>query len=273
MDEGVNVEIYKNTLFLEELVKESKKVYFSSSFKFLQNHKGWRPKKIHFLIAPTGAGKSTLLRSLILDVVENNPKKKILLYLTEESLQDFWTELAQSGFDLNKFRNITAISEQSYNDNEMVSAFKRFKFYAEEYRPDIIFVDNLSTMTCYGDDIKAQPKVIKAFKKMAHFLSLPIFILGHTSAEIKEGFQGMIDMSHVRGIKKSTIESEFVYTLQPVTINETRKSFLSIKKSRGQEIKKSLFQLYYHKGAKIFAGDKDLNFDEFKEIFNQRNKL
>lgn len=272
----MNREIYKNKSFQKELKKESEKVHVKSDFNFLMSHRGLRPKKSHILIAPTGAGKSTLLRSLIIDYLGNNPNKKILLYLTEETLEDFWTEIASIGYNIDAFKNLEVFSEQDYEDNNPQTVMNRFKMYADEFRPDVFFLDNLSTMESYCENDanpKAQTAIVKSLKRYAIYLNKPVFILAHVGGHFKDTGKDLIQPYDIRGCKLAVMQSEFIYTMQPIYINDTRKTFIMVKKFRGQNASNTVFRMEYDVKQKRFKKDHIVNFDEFKEVYNMRNKL
>ena len=263
---------YKNTLVLEELRKQSEKVYFRSSFCFLNAHRSWRPSRSHLLIAPPGAGKTTLLRTLIADVA-SNVGKKIAVYLSEETVEDFWTEISYSNMPQELIDSVYPISESDLTDKTARGIFLALSEHVDSVGADIIFIDNVTTMKCYGESFKNQSYVTECIKALAIKKRLPVLTVAHTGAQIKESYQGLIDMNDIRGSKDIVNQSEFLYILQPLYIGNTRKTFISIKKHRGQPVKNNLFQLFYFESVKLFAKDEPRNFEEFKEIFKERNKL
>ena len=205
---------YKNVLILEELKKESEKVHFKSSFCFLNAHRGWRPSRNHLLLAPPGAGKTTLLRTLVADVAASN--KKVAIYLSEELVEDFWTEISYSNLTAEMLEAVYPISESDIENKTARGVFLALSEHVERVGADIIFIDNVTTMKCYNESFKNQSFVTECIKALAIKKSLPVLTIAHTGAQIKESYQGLIDMNDIRGSKDIVNQSELLYLLQPL---------------------------------------------------------
>ena len=266
------IELFKTREVQDQLIREAEKTHFQSNFKLLNEHNGWRPEKIHLLIAPPGAGKSTFVRSMVLDAL-NNKGKKVGCYLSEESLKDFFTETAHAKFSPDDFELFYPISEYDLTNKTLRGTFLSLREHVLQHSLDRLFIDNITTMDCYGDSLENQRKAALGFKRLADQLNIPIVIIAHTASNIKEGYVGLIDMNDIRGAKHIINYAQFIYTLQPVFINNRRHTFIFIKKARGQEVKNTSFEMFYFSSAKIFGQDEARSFETFKEIFKQRNKL
>lgn len=86
-----------------ELDKKSFEL-FKTELLVLKHHKGLRPGRLHVMTAPTGADKSTMVRTFIIDQLANSPGSNILVYLSEETSLEFFTELKRAidNFDTDK---------------------------------------------------------------------------------------------------------------------------------------------------------------------------
>lgn len=266
----------------EELISESKEVYARSVFNFLSEHNGYRPGKIHLLMAPTSAGKSTTMRSLLWDYCLNtydDPLKcRVLVWLSEESSADFRMEYAKLKESNLKTRNIHIVSEQ---DKEMsLNNRKRlFEHAINTINPHIIFFDNLTTSEFYAEKTpKEQQDFAKYLKQVAKIKWIPIVPIAHTSGGVQLGTR-MLEVNDIRGAKGVVNLAEFVYILQTLNVYDevegvTKKfPILKIHKHRGYVIKNSLFQFKFNPLTLSFQQDRVINWEEFKNIFNKQNKL
>lgn len=265
------MDINKNPVYLEELKKSATRFYIKSKFEFLNSHYGLRPEKLHTFIAPPGAGKSTLIRTLLVDILTS--KKKPLLYLSEETLKEFYTEMAfiDNGHEI--FKNLSVFSEQGQEDKTMFSVLKRMQTHIEDNRPDVLLLDNITTMKSYEESIPNQYEWVEKLKNLSVYYKIPVVVIAHTDATITENHAQLIDMNKVRGTKRIVNESQFNYVLQPIIAGGERFTFILNKKARGAIINKKIFQLFYFPRVRVFAKDEPRIFDEFKEFFNKRDKL
>lgn len=263
--------IYTNQEVLEELKLEASQIFFKSSFEFVNATNGWRPEKIHLFLSTTGGGKSTLVRTILLDML-GNFDKKIGIYLSEETEKEFYTELAFSGYDdIKDFERVKIFSEQELEKSPTAQGtLINMKMLVEENKIDILLVDNITTLDSYESSLQNRTLITKGLKKLAAISNIPIVVIAHTDAKFK---QGQIDPNDIRGSKTITLESHFIYALQPVLRSDGQRSFLVVKKDRGQPVKNKHFELFYYSQRRIFGKDEPVDFEVFKEAFNARDKL
>lgn len=254
---------------LKELRSNQHECNFRSKYNFFNEHNGIRNNKMHLLIAPTGAGKSTLIRSVFFDVINNNRDKKILIWLTEETKDEFYSEISNYATDSDVLQNVRVISElQGYTNEDDTK--KLIEEAIDLYDLDLLMVDNITTSNLYMDtSIKNQAELCKWFKGLCK--STALFIVAHTN---NNNFNNrLLDENDIRGSRSITNLTEFLYVLQPVRINNSLFQFINIIKHRGQNIDNRFFMLKYNKQSKLFLEDVASTFDDINQLFKQRNKL
>ena len=96
---------------LEQTYRDRLNFHFSTRLSFLDEHKGLRKCCMHTILGRASGGKSTLVRTVIADLVENNPDIKISLWLSEESEMDYLANLWALEKDISKFKNLRVKSE------------------------------------------------------------------------------------------------------------------------------------------------------------------
>lgn len=242
---------------------------FRSKFNFFKSHRGVRENKMHLLISPTGAGKSTFVRSIICDMVFQNKDKKILLWLTEESIDDFRQEFSATVPVHEILENITMISEKGTNPTE-TEVQQAIEDAVSIVEPDIIICDNITTSKLYMDkQVSRQSEVAMWLKDFTK--DTAVFIIAHSNGN---GYEDkFLNENDIRGSKSITNLVEFLYILQPVRVGDRLYQFINIIKHRGQSISCKFFRLHYDYDLKSFGHDAPTDFSKIKEIFKQRNTL
>lgn len=248
---------------------KSKQVYFQTKLAFLRSHRGIRENKMHVLIAPTHGGKSTAVRSVIFDIITNNKNKKILIWLSEETMGEFKQEFSKAFPSHSALSNVAGLSEQS-GDPNAIEIKKNIEEAIEMIDPDLVFIDNITTSKLYpSGNFSQQEKASSWLKRLSKKTTL--FIIAHTNtAEFSNRFLNEMD---IRGGKDLVNLTEFLYILQPITVGDTLRQFIMVKKNRGQNVDGKYYRLYYNKVLSIFDHDIQVDFEAIKEIFKQRNKL
>lgn len=242
-----------------------------SRFNFLKQHGGLKSDKMHLLIAPTHSGKSTLTRTLLVDAMIMNPKKKFLLWLTEETKEEFLKEFKKCfPHDQIDPNNLRIFSQQNYpeTDHDKIKDF--IQQCIDENYADFIFIDNITTSSIYVDKgTEKQASIANWLKTISKEVGL--FIIAHTNGN--DFNNRLLDETDIRGSKTITNLTEFLYVLQPIFINNTTYQFILIKKHRGESVDNKFFRLDYDKRLFSFKEDRVADFDDIAWLFQQRNLL
>jgi len=263
----------------EVLIEDASKIQWDTNFNFLKQHNGLRNGKIHLVLGTTGAGKSTLTRTLVCDSLSNLKGSKMAgIWLSEETTQEFKMEFSRTQYE-DRTDNFHVASELNPAIRERVKTPKGFLNvicqYIEKLNLKLLFIDNITTSYAYvnGRGIENQNEIANGLKDIASKYSIPIVVIAHTNAEISDNFNGIISSNHIRGSKLITLIAEFLYILQRVIINEKIIPLIRVEKHRGQEVKSNLHELGYIASRRIFGCDMPVNFNEFRDMFRDRNKL
>ena len=273
----------KYTVEYLKILKEQKKTRdLTSNFTLLNAHNGLRKGKLHLFLAPTSGGKSTLGRSLLFDALDNNPDLKVFVYLSEESEDNFLKELADSDYEnQNGLDRLTVYSEI---DNEDKISANKLLFLMEESETDLLIIDNITTAHFYQDQkTQVQGIVVNKIKNICVRRNIPVIVMAHTGAEVTDNMRRTIESNDIRGSKTIVNYAEFLYVLQSFSSDEydslMRKritriySTIVIKKSRGEHCDHQLFFLKYDSQKRIYFADREMEFQEFKNLFKERNHL
>tara|TARA_R110002096_G_scaffold232683_2_gene422594 strand:- start:2734 stop:3561 length:828 start_codon:yes stop_codon:yes gene_type:complete len=261
---------------IAEKIALNKARQFPTAIKLFANHNGLRRNKIHTLIAPTGVGKSTFVRTMIIDFIEHNPEKKILLWLTEETKDDF-DEAFVSGVSKKVLDNIEClkvISEQSLDMNETKEDVYRYlNEIVNYYDYDLVILDNITTSKLYIGGINQDQEFAAGWLKNLSKKDLALFVIAHAGGSVQENSSKLLDENDIRGNKTLPNLSEFLYILQPFYVGNRLFQFLVTKKHRNQEIGSKYIGVKYDKETKTFKDSAYVSFENLKEVFKQRNRL
>ncbi|MEE8298424.1 MAG: AAA family ATPase [Thermodesulfobacteriota bacterium] len=262
--------------------EQADRCIWNSRFEFLTAHNGHRPGKIHVYLATPGGGKSTLGRSLILDainsLIESKEPGNILLWLSEESREDFLVELDRSGFDNKHLDRLLIFSEFDESDDLKSSSQVLTRLWEicndEDNNIVLTFLDNITTSATYMDQKPSiQSQVANALKRMASKLDIPLIIFAHTGAEINDNINRLINMNDIRGGKAIVNLAEFFYIMQRFILDQYIYPTLRITKHRGQDVDHGLYRIEYDREHRVYKQGFKLDFKAFKEAYNQRNTL
>jgi archaellum biogenesis ATPase FlaH len=248
---------------------------FPTHIKLFSNHNGLRRNKMHLFMAPTGVGKSTFVRTMIVDFVKNNPEKKMLIWLSEETKEDFMEEIVNCLPPHKKLADIIHImSEQSLTENDTIETIKKYMIEAVEfYGYDVVVMDNLTTSRLYEGRRPDEQSAIAMWLKNLCKSGIALFIIAHTGARASEMNGKMLDENDVRGSKSITTLTEFLYILQPFYVGNKLYQFLITKKHRSQELHSRHIALDYCSELKIFKESRFVGFSDVVAVYKLRNKL
>jgi ABC-type iron transport system FetAB ATPase subunit len=266
-----------STLFFTEeeqkqFEAELREIHFASSMGFLNAHNGFRRGSLHMVIGTAGGGKSTLVRTLIRDFLfqKDNARKTLALCLSEETIPEYKRQLAYGIPSHDILLNTIAVSElEDPNWNK-----KKFFEWLREFTPDFLVFDNITTSKWYMDlNAKEQSRFAVELKSITKEVNCSTLLIAHTDADITDGIERLIHLNDIRGSKSIVNLVEFGYILQRFQIGDKFFPTIRTVKHRSQELIHALYSLVYDPRTRSFTSDNPLNFEKFKEIFSERNRL
>lgn len=261
-----------------ELQKELKQVYFYTEVGFLKAHNGLRRGNLHMVLGTTGGGKSTLIRSLINDFIciTRNNELGIGLWLSEETIKSYKTQLSCGIFKVEELVRAQAFSEMDLDENDTESAFFE---WAEVTRPDILILDNITTSRFYeGKTPGQQFSFATKVKNMAIRLNIAVVVVAHTDSKTKDSQKDLIGVENVRGNRSIANLVEFAYIIQKISTcdikgNTTIHNIVRVTKDRSHGSSDKVYKLRYEPRMRMFTDYEEIPFTKFKEFWDARNKL
>lgn len=234
-------------------------------------HKG----KLHVLMSGTHAGKSTMVRTIVVDLVNNIKKgEKVLVWLSEESVSDFFSQISHAEYN-------TSFSENVDFDSEILDEGSRgprenyqvLEDYMKSGAYDVIIFDNITTSAFYTELKTAkQGAMVRHFKTLAKNGNFALLMVAHsaTGSNLSGKLLSPDDIKYSRQISNL---SEFFWIIQKFTIDDEYFSFLFVEKHRGVETVNRIFYLGFCKDNRVFRSIQKVSFSDFKESYLKRNKL
>lgn len=258
---------------LQQLRTEARQIHTRSNFKFLQEHRGLRPKELHVLMGTAGSGKSTVIRAIIADMLKIN-SGTVYAWLSEETRDSFMLGLVDNDMGPDGKNRIKIDSELDREKNGDKKTIDSILEKVEFISPEVLIIDNITTSPSYrGKSPDEQGEVINKLKEFANKNDIPILLIAHTRKDVSDNMSRLITENDIRGCADITNLAEFFYVLQRFEVGERYFQTIRIQKHRSQPIKNKLFHLEYSPEIKTYTGDRPIDFDSFKEIFKQRNQL
>lgn len=247
--------------------------YFKSRFEFLKIHNGIRPGELHLLMAGTGVGKSTLTKAIIQDSTQSG---RVLLYLTEETVEDFKYQAIISKLPQSTLKRLTVFSEQDCKSTVGMGkamTLKLIRDLIEKHKPDLFVMDNLTTCSGYGE-IKEQEDFAAQLKFTMSDTGCAGFVVAHTGSHVSKYNQKLLTTEDLRGNKHVANLMPYFYCYQMFETSDGRKyPFINIQKCRKPQITNHIFALDYNKDLNIHTGDFQLPFEDLKAVYDDRMKL
>jgi GTPase SAR1 family protein len=255
-------------------------IEYDTQFNFINYHKGFRRGKLHVLLGDSSSGKSTLVKSIL--GYQTALKRRIFLWLSEESCEDFKDSLAFTDFDKSIFENIRAVSEVDIRNSLIKKGIKnadeeiRINFYQKiknEFlveKPDIFIFDNVTTSACYNDlQTKEQGDFAGLLKSMCIDFNIPFLLVAHTSVTNKKKL--FIGLEDIRGSKTLSNIAEFFYTVQKKELKNPTNDikflqFARVLKSRNQPVYANVSILKFNSLTRMIDSDYSIDYAQFKEF-------
>lgn len=189
------------------------------------------------LLSTTGSGKSTLFKTIIAD---ESRDKKILVWLSEESVKQYLPKIKSSRFDYGndniEFFHESEISESVKRDPRILFSFFQEKAIKSEAK--IIFLDNLTTSELYSDCFSFQQKSYMV-DKICNFImnyKTPVFYLAHTKSYVNDNNNRLVQGEDIFGPQKPFKRSDNFFIMQRFAIDDAFFPFIYIRKSRNVDI-------------------------------------
>lgn len=261
-------------------VQEGNTQHIKSNFAFLNEHKGWRPGKIHTVMAATHSGKSTLVRSLVWDFLINTEYiyEKAFVWLSEETSEDFKAEFAKLGLPKELTKRLVIGSEQDI-DQGLTAKKILFSESIKQTNPSIVFFDNVTTSEFYvGKKPEDQASFAMFIKRTCKQENIPFVIIAHSGGGTMMS-KRLMELNDIRGGKDIVNITEFAYIMQRFRVvdESTNKEHyfptIRIEKHRGYTCTNLLFKLRFNPTTVTFMEDRMIPWEAFKEAFKQQLTL
>lgn len=258
-----------------ELRKYADKTHNITALNFLKEHNGLRPKKMHLFLGVPSGGKSTLRNTIIYDFAINNPTKRIFLWLSEETIEDFKSDISRNEKLFKSIGNLFIFSE-SENLKKFKIRRESRDFFEEcclKSNADLFIFDNITTSRLYGNTPAEQEDFSNEIKTIIANANLAGIIFAHTSSGIKQGQKSQIQIMDIRGNRNIVSLAEFGYVLQGFNLKGRKYNTITIHKNRGVNIEESRFALDYDASLQIYRQSYILDFDDYKKMFSKQESV
>lgn len=265
---GVVMSDFKKAL-LENRLARNDQMEIKTSLSFLTNVNGWRKGCVHVVLGTTSSGKSTLVRSIIHDILANNDKVNVSLFLSEETSDDYSLELYRAFRNLNYQDRVNFYSEQDTLDLNKSRALLEEAFSDNS---EVIIYDNLTTSMVYGEKYEGQSECAIKLKTATKKSNKAFVAIAHTNNVIKNS-RDLIDSGSVRGSKTISNIAEFFFINHQISCDDNLFNFIQIEKHRNQRPENKFFRLNYDNKKSIFKNCTPVSFNDFKELWKLRDKL
>ena len=257
---------------LEELRRYNNKLFFPSTFGFLNAHNGLRPGCFHGLLSSTGAGKSSLVKAIIAQTAE---VCKVGVLLTEEKPPMYQMGINLSNDSQDVLDNIIFLDDTNISKiaRTPVDFMNYLSMMVVSEGIKALFIDNVTTGSFYGDHIpfNQQKKSIDILMDVMHKTGVLIFYVAHTRKEITDNMPRLLTPEDIRGSAMLPMKTEYFYTMQKFEGKEKQYNVIRICKHRYHEKAVGFFQLEYENGR--YTKDFKVPFDSVNNIFKERDRL
>jgi len=254
----MNLKVTHDEKIAEEYEKDLRRVYIQSNLPFLQVHNGLRPGKLHLVLGPTHTGKTTLVRSLLHDIMNNNIKMKVLVWLSEETKADFEQQFFKTPKMGKNFDHLLVGQEPG----DLMATLKT--------HPDInvLIYDNITTSRHYsGTNFNDQERFVRDLKNYFQKTGIAGIVVAHTGSQIKTNQKKLIEIEDIRGGRSIANLSEFAYILQRWIV-DTRMTAncLRIAKHRGYALTDVVYKFGLDRENLIYSRFVSVDYLELKNI-------
>jgi len=227
----------------------TEKTYLATRIPWLLAHNGLRPSKMHLFIGPAGGGKSSVMFSMVLDMIENNVEKfksggKILIYLSEESANDFQIALVAMGLcgkaakiadyirviSESDLKGVISVENNTVPDISTSVILRKIGAFLGEIEPVAFIIDNITTTDPYLCDRHEEiSPMAKGLQLLCRAFRIPFLVFAHTTGQIT-GPQ--FSLEDIRQKKTICNISEFAYLIHRF-LGTNMQTYIEVRKSRG----------------------------------------
>jgi len=259
-----------------ERKKDNETFYYeASSFKFLDDHYGFRPGKVHMFVGPTGGGKSSLVRTIANKMCRRH---KILLLATEEDAADLETTMAYAKEKINhdnffivEENGILEITKNNLKDYN--GYVRQLEWELEIHKPDLFIFDNLTTSKMYAENDDCL-SFFTAIKKLLKDKGIPFIVVAHTASRVHNG--DFFEATDIRGNRFCAINSEYLYCLYRF-VDEcdghiTYANFVYVGKARTHDNINTPYRVWFDKETKQYISDEKYTHESFKKYKDSARK-
>lgn len=251
---------------LQELEKESSKMFYVSTFGFLKASNGIRPGLVHGLLAPASMGKSTLTRTIIAQTTES---AKVAVLLSEESAEEYAFGFRRQKEVVDK-DNILFLRESDVNifqsKREVLEAIVNL---CVSHDVKVLFWDNITTGKILGDSVRPDQMsdLFEFLKDKLREAKIALFYVAHTNKTIKAEQSTPIQGEDIRGSAQIFNQSDYFFILQSKTKNNERITYVKIAKHRFHSPKFIYYVLDYQNNK--YTRDIGVSYDKIMTIFEK----
>lgn len=254
------------------IIEKFNEKHIFSRFNFLKDMNGLKKGCLYGLLATSGAGKSTLLKTIIGDT---SISTKTLVWLSEESRHEYSIGLLPvTPINRNNvffFEESDAMREIEDFGRDHEKKFSIFKNAVFDSGCEVIFFDNLTTSSLYGDSVFQQNAFFARMKQFANEMNIAIFYLLHTDSTITENHGRLIEGENVRGSRQPFNKANYFFILQRLTVHGRIFSFLRVRKCRQGDSQGKFYGLTYKDFH--YEMDCEIKFEDIKNAFKNCQKI
>lgn len=263
---------------IDQAREDSKERFFFTSLQHLDVHFGIRKGVYSVLMGTASSGKSGLAKLYGLQA-STTSHTKVLFWLSEESRAKYAVGMDKYCEDMGIDLSQIAFFEENSIDKALIRSHKDFINYFKEVvlmvNADLVILDNATSSRFYGPatSLKEQGESVQFFKEFTHEMDIALVVVMHTASDVSDNSSKLFTTEMVRGLKSISIEAAYFYAIQKFTNNGKIIAFLRTLKHRFHSNASGTYRLDYDTKYSLYTGDKAVNFETVKKIFQEADRL
>ena len=260
---------------INQFVMENCRSPFQSRFRFVMDHKGFRPNALHGIMGTTGCGKSTIAKAMVADLLDAG--KNVLVWLSEENPIAYQVKIQSA---LKNKENIECLSffEEPSITKQLGKDHDKFLKFFEQFliinKPDFVVIDNITTGEFYSDEagVSGQADSADLLKRLPPLIGAPILWIGHTGKHVRDSQPIPICPEDIRGNRKIVNITEYLYVVQKyITLDgKTAVTTRCLKHRNHDFMMANRYWLVYENG--IHKGDFILTGRDYEQLLKETRK-